>query len=285
MALVDAVTILGSRPTRNVREAITSATLSGSLTEVTQLEMTLIDPDWKLLEAGYFGLNMRVEVNEFKLEISNIETGADGSVETTTLKCRPIVVRRLKDRRGPRVMRNVSPSEFVIAECKAVGAGYVVQPSARRKQVARDVPQKGEQEVAVPPSSWTTFQRLARELGFIVFESCGVIYFGQPTWLMNSGAMPTVEVAYNAPENDPRRPLSVPKCVWTRDEPAKTMSTLMLIQSASQFRPGKRLILSGVPQFNGSYIMSSFSVGLLDPVPTADISAATPVNPKPQPPK
>lgn len=282
MALVDSVLVMGSGLTYNVRQAITKAGLNGSLSEVTQLEMTLIDQGWSLLGSGLFVTGMRVEVGGFQLEIANIETGEDSGVENFTLRCRPIIVRRLKDRRGPRVMVNVSPSEFVVSECVGVGANYIVQPSARRSQVSRDVPQQGEQEVRTSPSSWTTFQRLARELGFVVFEAAGTIFFGKPSWLIYQGNLPLVSVNYRTGELDYKRSITVPKCKRSLDDPAITVETSVIVRSVDEVRAGKLLRLNGVPTFNGDYIISSFDIDLLMAINEASISATTPIDPAPR---
>lgn len=282
MALIDNVRVMGSGLNRDIRNALVEASISGDLKQVTQLELKLIDNGWNILASGLLVLGMTVQIDDLKLEISNISTDEVQGTEGVTVKCRPIVVRKLRDRRGPKVMRNASPSDFVIAECKAVGAKYVVQSSGKRNQVSRDVPKKGEHEVEQPPSSWTTFQRLAREIGYIVFEAAGTIYFGKPSWLLSAGQLPTYTAQYKTGPEE-KRTLTTPRCERSKDNPVANVSFTTLVSSVSEVRPGKKLILKGVPTFDGDYLVASFDVDLLENVHEASVTATTPINPQPQP--
>lgn len=286
MALLDEIRIMGSGLNRDVRSAVARATISSTLTEVTQLEVVFTDKRWSILGSGLIAPGMRVELNDYNLEISAVSTGNDLDVENFTIKCRPWIVRSLRNRRGTKVMKKVSPSEFIISECKAVGAKYVVQSSARRNQVARDVPKKGDQEVNNPPSSWTTFGRLADELGYIVFESCGTVYFGKPSWLMQYNGMSGFGITHLSSESYEGRAMSVPECSRSQDSPATTVNTTIKTKgSPFAIRPGRRFTLNGVPTFNGDYMVSSIRINLLDPAERVDIEGATPLNPEPNPPQ
>lgn len=281
MALIDNVRVMGSGLNADIRSALTKAKVDGSLTEITQLEMTFTDRGWSLLGSGLIAPGMSVQLDDFNFEISVINTGADGTIENVTVKCRPIIVRKLRERRGPKVMKNVSPSEFVQVECQAVGAKSVVQPSPRRSQVARDVPKQGDQEVEQPPSSWTTFGRLSKELGFIMFEAAGTIYFGKPSWLLAPvGRLSTFTANYKVGAEN-TRVAGVPQCERSKDSPSVTVGVSAIVTSTSAVRPGKKLVLDGVPTFNGEYIVASFDVDLLGAVNEVSISAATPIDPAP----
>lgn len=285
MALVDNIKVMGSPLNDEVRRAITACTIDGDYQSVMQLSITISDPRWALLSQGVFKLNMRVEIDDLIFDISNITTGDSSEVETVEVKCRPQIVRKLKARRGAKVMKNASPSEFVISECKAVGAKYVVQSSASRSQVARDVPKQGEKpEVQSPPSSYTTFQRFANELGYYFFEVAGTVYFGKPSWLMTHVSTKSVSANYitNGDKGIPM--VTTPRASRSLDDPATTVDLGLIVTDLLTARPGRRLELSGVPTFNGSYLISRFSADLLDDTCICDVTGTTPLNPEPQPP-
>lgn len=277
---VDSIYLRGAGLTRQMIEACTNADMSGSLTEINQLDLTFTDPNWKLLKSGIFSINATVDVEDFAMEISSINTGQAAGIENVQLKCRSRIIRKLKNRRGTRVMKNATPSQFVISECKAVGAKYRVQGSGRRKQVARDVPQKGQQEVQNPPSSWTTFKRLADEEGFVCFETAGVIYFGRPSWLLSEGS---IGAAYNVsyklgPDND-NRPYDTPQAQRSDDSPGQTVSMTMHTSTLTRWRPGQRFQLHGVPTFETIYLVSRFQLDMLDPRNLVDVTGSVVTNP------
>lgn len=285
MALVDNIKVMGSPLNDEVRRAITECTIEGDYQSVMQLSLTVSDPRWNLLSQGVFKLNMRVEIDDLVFDISNVTTGDSSETETVQVKCRPQIVRKLKARRGARVMKGASPSEFVIAECKAVGAQYVVQASASRSQVARDVPKQGEKpEVQNPPSSYTTFQRLANELGYYFFESAGVVYFGKPSWLLTHPSVTAVKANYITNGDVGLQMVTTPRASRSLDDPATTVDLGLIVPDLKTARPGKRLVLGGVPTFNGEYLISKFSADLLDDTCICDVSGTTPLNPEPQPP-
>jgi cell wall-associated NlpC family hydrolase len=281
---IDDVRLRGAGLSKQLIESLRKAKVSGSTSEINQMELTFTDPGWTLLRSGIFSLNASVDAEGFQMEIASLDLGDEEGVELVNLKCRPRIVRKLKERRGARVMKNASPSEFVISECRAVGAKYHVQSSGKRKQVARDVPKKGTQEVDNPPSSWTTFKRLANELGYIMFESNGVIHFGRPSWLISSGAInPTfIPFRYKSGNDDNYRIVSVPSATRSLDSPGETVSFTARISALSDVGTGKRFSLSNVPTFSTNYLMTRFSVDMTDPSQYAEIQGGVAMNPEPQ---
>lgn len=272
---VDNVQLSGKGMSRQLIETVTSASISGSLTDITQIDITFTDPGWKLLKSGIFQLGFNVDIEDYDMEIASIDTGDDESIENVSIKCRPRVIRNLKRRRGARVLKNASPSDFVISECKAVGAKYRVQSSAKRKQVARDVPKKGQNETENPPSSWTTFKRLADETGFIVFESAGVIYFGKPSWLLSNagqGGSVVTTYRYASGKDDDFRVYEVPQCSRSSDSTGQEVSFSLHVPTLARIRPGQRFKLTGVPTFETNYLVSKFSLDMMDPKNIVDVT-------------
>lgn len=281
MALVNQISVMGSPLDPKIRGAITRCDLDSSISQVTQLEMELTDPQWKILESGLFAPNQRVEIGSLKLEISAIQTGDNDGTENISLKCRPLAFRLLKDRQGARVLNNVSPSEFVAIECQAVGVPYVTQPTSRRSRIARDILENGQKpDIQNPPSSWTTFNRLAREVGFYMFESQGTIYFGKPSWLLDNASV-EVLLNYQTGANDINRSLTTPACARTLDDPAVTISAARIVAEIDDLQPGQRLVAAGIPTFNGRYLITDMSAALLDTPNIITFTASTPNDPIP----
>lgn len=281
---IDRVRILGAKFTLDQRDTLSAAKIGMSVTQTTQLTLTFSDPGFKALNNGAGVLGTRVDFDDFALHIAAVETVAVGGIEGFTLACRPIVVSNLKNRRGPKVMTNVSPSDFVRAEAKAAGfKSWVVQDSPRRKQVARDVPEKGKSyDANAYPSSWTTFQRLANELGFYIFEVANTLYFGKPTWLMNRPGVLTVKAGFRAgPEGN--QMLDVPTCRKTYDSKQTTISMSMPSLVAPYFLPGRRLNTTGLAGFSKNYLLSGLSYDLARRDSPIEVEGETPLDPEPQP--
>lgn len=282
----------GGKLKSNIAASVTDANISWSVTEISQLSLTIADPGFELFREGIFEKGVAVLYREqglpdleFRVAAVNLDGGPTGT-GGIQIQCRSQGVQKLKKRRGAKVMKKASPSNFVEAECKAAGLKCVSQPSPKRAQVARDVAKKGnDDQGADKPSSWTTFQRLATELGYYCFEFAGTVYFGKPTWLIDRDKDPLVVAL----------PLDGAPDVWV----TRTMPTINMSEDAEvpveisnvelekvrfkECRPGGALRLRGLPPFNAEYLITSLGLPLMG-TGTLSVSASTPKNPPKQPP-
>lgn len=217
------------------KDNVTSVTLDMSTTQVTELSFTIEDPGWKILSKGWFDIDTPVTYRGLKLNVSVIETTEGGGLGGLTVKCRPQATTKLKKQRGSRVVKGVSPAAFVQSECNLVGVDAVVQPGPTKPRIARDTPQKGQEyDETNHPSSWTTFQRLANELGYLMYEVGGVIYFGKPTWLINQN--PKIAVQWYP--NTDAAPLSFPQFRQSIDSEDIEVSVDLPLERAGTVFPG-----------------------------------------------
>jgi hypothetical protein len=280
---IDRVRVLGSKLNVELRDALTSATIDMSMDQVTQLTMTFADPGWKALRAGAGIVGSRVDFDDFRLQIAVTETAEVDGTEGFKLSCRPVSVSNLKNRRGAKVMSNVSPSQFVMSECNAIGVKHLVQPSARRPQVARDVPQKG-QTYSEPPSTWTTFKRLADELGFVVWEAADTVYFGKPSWFLAHPSIPTIQANYKY--GDQKYWVDeLPVCRRSLDSKQVTIDLVVPSAASYLWMPGRKVNFIGVPLFGGKYLLDSSSFDLLGAGENVEVTALTPIDPVANPPQ
>lgn len=278
--LLSNVLINNTKLRSDIASAVISADVDLSVEQVSQLTLELIDQGFGILKSGVFNIGSSVRYNDMRFVISGIDVGSESSNEKITIKCRPKVISDLKNRRGTKVLKHASPSDFVRAECKAVGAKYLIQPSGKRKQVARDKVKSGEKyEADDKPSSWTTFKRLAGELGFVCFECSGVIYFGKPSWLLSrSKASPllvTWKGKYSLYEAE-----KVPTCSRSVDNRETTIDVVLPLERVKEARVGRTLQLSGVPYFNGYYLIDSVNFSLAGETDRLSVKASTAIDPE-----
>jgi cell wall-associated NlpC family hydrolase len=288
------VFVHGNKLDAEIAEVVTDASLSWSTTEVTQLSLTVNDPGFVLWRKGIFAKGVALLYREpgmkdveLRISATSLDGGAGGLGGFTVL-ARSKGVQALRRRRGPKVMKKASPTDFVKAECKAVGLEVVAQSTATRGQVARDVPAKGDEDSqgADKPSSWTTFLRLAEEVGFVCFEFMGTVYFGKPTWLIEQDKEP-VQVALPLPGSEEAwMSRTMPTIDDSEDASAPVSVSGIELEPGrlGEVRPGGALRLRGLPPFNDKYLITSVTLPLLGTA-GIDVSAETPINPEPQPPE
>lgn len=280
---LDKVVFFGAKLKENLRRQLTAADMSMSTEQVSQLTLSFMDPGFEHLKTGVYQPGIPVKFEDLMLEVGSVDTTEQAGNEKVEVRCRSRIVRKLKKRRGRKVLKQASPSEFIRQECKAIGAKHVVQDTPQRKQVARDVPGKrfGGSNGTERPSSWTTFQRLAAEEGMVLFEIGGTLYFGKPTWLLDRAKENDRVVKVNWRKGDEDLwPESVPECSVSAD--GKTIATVTVTlprRRARECRPGKVLRLRGVPNFEDHYLIQQVDYSLLGDGPVT-VVAGTPIDPE-----
>ncbi len=241
--------------------SIAQATISMSMRQVTELTLNIEDPGLGILATRALRTGVMqgedptsVDWQDHRLKVSAIEvSGGDSGMGRLRVQARSSKIYDLKRRTGPLVMSNARASDFVRDECKAVGAKFVVQESPVRTTVERDVPKPGEavDPDREPPSSWTTFLRLAREEGYICFEVYQMIYFCKPSFLRDYQTTRRPDVVVNWLRNggeNRSRPIALPRVRRSVDNPVETEVELELpANRAPECAPGRVLNLLGIP--------------------------------------
>lgn len=166
-----------------VSDHLVNAVIDLSITEVSQVDLTFYDPTGELRDGPHFRRRTIFYYAGFTMEVaarSMVDVGGRPGLQVTGRFHRSQHLKRL---RGPLVRRDLSATEMVRAEARFVGAPFVGQDSPVREQITRGVADQfdgGQDE-----TSWDLCQRLAKEEGFLFFETAETIYFGQPTWLVD----------------------------------------------------------------------------------------------------
>lgn len=276
-----ALIVRGNGLRADLAEAVTRATLDLSATEVTQLDLVLRDPELKLLGSRLFApgtpttAGSPIDYGALRLEVRRVSVEPGPSLAITA---RDLGAYKLKRAKGPHVRRNASPTEAAAADAKAVGLGFVGEPSARRPTVAREADE----------TAWDALGRWADELGFLRFVSAGVLYFGRPTFLIGRAAIAHTAAwsAAGAGARTDGRLRDVPKCSRSGDEAGRVASAEVefLGELGDRVLPGHKLVIRGVPTFDADYFVDKVTVEL-DDVSPVRVSASTAVNPKPNPPE
>lgn len=276
--------VMGAKLKANLNNATVKAGISISTSQISQIAIEVIDPGFKVLKEGLFKPRTPVQYKDLRYVVSSVSTSSDAGQPKIEVSCRPLTVQRLKDRKGSKAMNNASPSDFIVSECKAVGAKYVVQPSPKRTQVARDLPEadsKYDQDEY--PSSWTTFVRLADELGYILFEMAGAIYFGKPTWFLARYKGSPLSVTYNS-GTDSTRAENIPVCTRSLETKKVTIDVTLPLERAMSARVGHTMRLSGVPTFDGYYLITQVDFSFFGESGRLSVRAETPIDPEANPP-
>jgi hypothetical protein len=271
------VVIGSTRVAEDVAAAITKASISASTTQTTQLVMQIVDPALALLTGSFAPKRTPVLYATLKLEVAVREIIVVGtSTPALQLTCRSQGIQTLKRATGARTWGGLSYTDWLRQQCAAVGLGFVGQPSAKRT-IARTVT-KGQP----PQSTWEVATNGASDLGFLLFEAGGVVYFGQPTWL--AAHLPQVSVRWagaGGPNTTPGL-TQVPTVRDSDDDPTVGYTGLLACvpDLAETLAPPCAITVEGIGPYSARYLATDLELDL-DGVTTASVSIATPVNPAP----
>lgn len=301
LARLNDLTFFGKALSGDWADDVQMVDVSLDTEQMSQVKIRFADPGYTRLSAGAFSPGLPVYYRTTPMEATALATGGEVSAETVTVTARSKPIRALKRLRGERVLANVSPSQYVAEECKTAGVDYVVQDTTVRLSIVRDVPDNynldtiaGRNEAMEHygygrdnvnderPSAWTTMQRLAKEEGFVVYESGGAIHFGKPSWLLSKYQIEAVKATWNTGDTT-TDVVGVPVCTKSLDSTDGPDITFKVRSDrASEFLPGRVCHFSGVPAFQGYYLIRSLNYALTDLNSEATVNIGLPDDPSPQ---
>lgn len=271
-----ALIVRGARLKADVAEAVTKAKLDLSTSEVTQLDLKLYDPDLKLLDSRLFlpgsagTAGTAIDYGPLRLECRAVAVEEGGLISVTARELGAYKLKRLKA--TPR--RNMSPTRAAQLDALAVGLKFVGEPSP----VVPTVP--GEEEA----NAWEAHGKAADELGFLRFVVAGVYYYARPSWLVQRAGFDRVQVPWRGERTDPRL-AARPACRRSGDDDNDAHFTAKLLgRYGDDVLPGAVAQLTGVPTFDGLYLVNGVAIELDDYSPVT-ITADSPRNPTPRPPQ
>lgn len=265
----------------DIRPHIVSMEMSRTTDQVSELTVTVDDPNFALTyQLGNYN-NMAVDTMGLNYVVDSYDLDAGGGLGGVSLHARPRPVRDLKNRRGPLVKNKVSPTTWVADEIKAVGGQFLGQPSAVRSSVARDVineQNKDSKDSDSKPSSWTTIKRLAEELGYYFYEDGNIFYFGKPTWLINNIAHAALD--WNTGDWTQHH-TAMPTYHRSLDDPdAGEVGLTIPVEQAANFKPGMRVDLNNFPFPGGAYFLVSMTHPVTPSTSDLTLSLKKPVDPE-----
>jgi cell wall-associated NlpC family hydrolase len=234
-------------------DRLLSATMELTVDQVSELAFEMYDPNLAYIKSfGEKGpLGKEGTYADLRLTVAAFSTGpgpaGDGGC---TLKMRPTGPEKSRMITGELNRENLSPSQFVADGAINVGMKWVVQDSAARPSITRDVgatDQNQNQGTQNDKNEWTTFQRLAAEEGFLCFESYNTLYFGSPQWLFDTqpnhvfGLGDSVTNPFDRLEQMPSIDVSLSK------DTTNEISFELPLGRVGEIRPGHSVKVRGLP--------------------------------------
>jgi hypothetical protein len=274
---IRSIVVRGANLSSELVERLNSADLDYTSDGASQLTLKFREnSNFDLIRNGSFAvggterLGSSVDLTDQKFEVASVALDSGDTGVTLTIQARSQGIMHLQRRYQAAAQNNVSPTAWARQLATSKGLRFVGQDSAVLPVVSQNTSEA---------SPWVALQRIAGDLGFIVFEAAGTVYFGQPTWILDQSN----ERPYRWEGETTTGPLlalpSFRRTGDTSNAAYATVSFTVMATEAENLLPGMRVDLSGVPTFEGKYMVTKvgFSLG---PAEVATISAEIPVNPE-----
>lgn len=286
----DTVSVSNNTLSADVSSALISASLSASTNAVTQLTLSFAEfDDFRVTRTGLFSPGASLYITDsggarVRYEIAVMQIDERQAPVQLTIAARSYPAQRFKRSKEALVRRNLSPTEFLNIEAIAVGGTVVAEDSQSRGAISR-VNNENQQE-----STWDVMKKMAGELGYLFFEYEGQFNFGRPTWFAERPTRWWIEYEDGiAPESYDDiigavkvEAYGVPSCRRSEDDKNNyaTVDASLERINGSQVRPGDAVYFSGVPFWEGKYIVQSVQYDLTNEALPVSVSLVTPIDPK-----
>jgi hypothetical protein len=253
-------------------QAVAGGSIDFSTTEVSQMTLVLTDKKLVLTERHELQTGTVLDNYGLRWQTMRFEILEGRGGEEARLICHPIGAVRLRSS-VPSATQGISPTDYLAALARQAGLRFVGEPTAPRDIAPAEVEDtRGLVVVKRMQTAWEVGVEWGRRLGMLFFEAAGTLYFGRPDYLIGQGRRMQIgwrTFTYPEAAAGPVFPaLEVPHCQGTAREFGQQRLSLQRQQdvivkakidriAGESLRPGMRVSLAGVPQFNNTGLLMS----------------------------
>lgn len=179
------VTLNGQGLRSDLVQACVSASVSSSMTSITELKFTFADDrDASLWRSGIFRDGTQLAFEHWRGRIvggARLREGRGGpQVEVTAPS---LFVERLKGQTGARNWGHMSVNQWMRDRCGEVGMAHQIEPYIGYQDIVREAADRDSD--GDPPSTWDVMRELAEEYDAWMFEHSARLIFARPRAIIN----------------------------------------------------------------------------------------------------
>lgn len=179
------VAITGNRLRAHLAKACVSASLSASMSQVTEMSFTFADDeDLTIFRSGVLQPGQTIRYGRDTPWMTRITQGPEldlkGDTPRVSTRSSAEKVERLRGATGGHNFGSMSVSSFVRARCNEISWKHHVEPGLTSREIIREEPDGDSDK---DHNTWDIFTELASELGVWCFEYGDTLVFGRPSWV------------------------------------------------------------------------------------------------------
>lgn len=273
---------LGGLNMRDITDWVTSADVSWTMDEVSQLSFEVYDYDLSFLANNYFQVRRDVVIEGGAFQIASVNVSQSPAVGATVrIEARRSAIQAMKRDKDPGSISASSGTEYARLAAERYGLAFQGEFT---ETVPNITPVQNSQS---DESVWSVITSLAGQAQFVVFEYDNTLYFASERWLLGKYGLPTL-IGNTIPLFWPGPPeswarlfdvMEIPECYTSDDDPYQAEFKAVIDRTnAYQLRPGMTVDFDGIPMFRGRYLITEVSYELNSPNPVS-VSCRTPQKP------
>lgn len=291
----------GLAETREFGPCVTSLNVSYSMDGSNQIQFTVIDKDYAMMEKNFFMNRRVIRYRGAWYEIGVVEVGpGPGGSPQITVTAWDEAIQKMKRDKKPESISGSSVYEYAFNAARKYGLQFVAEKSNKTQTINKGSGNNSDESV------WSVLQGSATQDEFVLYVMDGVMIYGSQKWLMwkfGTDSKTTVnaktkksttrkysrlyfdfESGYTLPEDAKKfKVMEYPTIRQSENDPLEGDGAVVVAKpNGCIIRPGHTVVIGPKPtMFRGGYLVTevSFSEGTTEPV---SISFRTPIKPKPE---
>jgi len=275
---------------------VTSLNLSYSIDGANQIQFTVIDKDYLMMENNLFLARRKLLYRGTMYEIGVVEVGqGPASSPQVTVTAWDAAVQAMKRDKKPDSISGSSAYEYAVNAAKKFGIELIAEKTNKTQTINKGNGTNSDQSV------WSVLQSAANQDEFVLYVMDGVMVYGSQKWLLwkygadskstyNTKTKVTTTKKYSRLYYNPGGTIPAdaqkftvmeyPTIRQSENDPLEGDGRIVVAKpNGCLIKPGMTVIIGPKPTlFQGGYIVTevSFSEGTNDPV---EISFRTPEKP------
>ena len=255
-----------------IRESVISAQFDLTAKMVSELQLHVYDPGFKMLNSNYFMIGRRVafvlpdtievedsegDTTAISIETVQFEIAAvsaeHASSDTVRITARSRKMQQMRREKGQESFGKISPTAFAAATAAKFGLEFFGEDTPVDGNIVR------EQNEQKDESTFDVLSRLAREAEFMFFEANGVLFFASEEFILDR--QPSIEINVPSNEDDPffASNLTVRRSADSTDSAATCNVNLLKSTSSITVFPGLGVTIKGLNNFDKKFMVDRVS--------------------------
>ena len=167
----------------DISPQVTSMSVSLSMDAVSQISLTVSDPDLYYLKSNVFQIRGWIVWENMRFEIAVVEASQGSGREQVTLQCRSGPCQEMKRDKGKNLFTGGNATTYAATKARERGLKFFGENTPPKENIAQSSSSESDESV------WKVLQGLASANQYMLFETEGRLFFTSQQFLLGKFAV------------------------------------------------------------------------------------------------